>query len=91
MAGLEQVRGIYREYDRMLTEFLRKQGIRAEGTRPEGLNENGQPDGYHGQEGCSRGMARLRQNEQAVETFRFAGGWFAIPAQGYALRYLIPS
>ena len=91
MITYRRTQEIFARYDQMLTGFLLGQGIHARGSTPEGLDGEGKPLGYRGEEGRCRGMIRLRQNERAVSTFRIAGGWFAIPTTGIALRYMVPS
>ena len=89
--NMKEKRELFGAYRTRLLDCLKENGIAARGTDTEGLNEDGQPCGYHAGEERNHGMIKLRQTEYSIGTFHMDGGWFAIPERGSALRYIKPS
>lgn len=83
---IAELREKYREYQILLEDRLKEQGIVLNPTYTDGLDETGRPS--HSIKNKEIDMLPLRDNEYALYLFNVGDGVFAFPDNGIGLRYI---
>ncbi len=85
---ITKLRKKYREYQILLKNQLKEQGILLNPTYTEGLDETGRPAHFTVRENQKTDMLPLRDDEYALYLFKVGDGIFAFPDNGIGLRYI---